>query len=863
VRSPAAAIGWEIGRRHRWGFAAIGLYLIALAAARLAFLAAGQEARVEGGVRFAFAVTVPFSSACMYLMAVFSYGFGGDFAARRSGYPARKFTQPVASAALAGWPMLYGAIAIAVLWLATRALAVWPPDVYLPVLWPALAGAVFLVWTQVLVWTPYRVRGLRAITLVLWLTVIAVIVTVAIELEAGEGTMLALLAPLVPLAFLAARAAIGRARRGGAAEVSAATVRRWAMPGTARKQPFASAARAQLWLEWRRTGRTLPALVALVLPFELALLFVFRDIPDLVVEVLVLVLLTTPFLAAFVAAAASASRRGGSDAYELTPFVAARPVSGTALVAAKLKAAARSTLATWLLVLLATALALRLSGTVPAVVDAARSIGEAFGMPRALALGPLGLLALVAATWKQLVQGLYVGLSGRAWMVRGSVFATLVALSVLVSLLSWASGDVDAALALWRALPWVLIVLVLVKTGAAAWTLLRLHDGRLVRERTLLVGAAAWVVTVGASYALIVWLLELPPSLPRLLPALVAILAVPWVRVAAAPLALMWNRHGVVRRFGAVESGTASGGRWAVATALLFLLAPAGGTLAGAIAFHAGNRPNGAITVAGRQREYLLYVPDSYVAGAPASLVISLHGGASWPAQQMHLSHWNRLADEHGFLVVYPAGRGYPKRWGTFAPDEGLVDDVDFIAALIDRLRADYAIDPARIFANGLSNGGGMAFVLSCALADRIAAVGVVAPAQTLPPSWCASARPVPLIAFQGDADPIVPYGGGPMRGPFTPVRPVFPAIGEWVSLRAQRNGCAASPVESSPATDVSRRSYRDCNDGADVLLFTIRDGGHTWPGGEPLPGWFAGRTTDTIDATRLMWGFFAEHPLR
>jgi polyhydroxybutyrate depolymerase len=64
-------------------------------------------------------------------------------------------------------------------------------------------------------------------------------------------------------------------------------------------------------------------------------------------------------------------------------------------------------------------------------------------------------------------------------------------------------------------------------------------------------------------------------------------------------------------------------------------------------------------------------------------------------------------------------------------------------------------------------------------------------------------------------------------------------------------------------AVDVVRRTYRNCADGADVVLYTVLDGGHTWPGGGPLPEWFAGRTSHSVDATSVMWAFFREHPLR
>ena len=185
--------------------------------------------------------------------------------------------------------------------------------------------------------------------------------------------------------------------------------------------------------------------------------------------------------------------------------------------------------------------------------------------------------------------------------------------------------------------------------------------------------------------------------------------------------------------------------------------------------------------------------------------------------------------------------------------------DVRFISELIDTLEAAYNIDPTRIYANGLSNGGGMAFVLSCTLSDRIAAVGMVAAAQSLPWSWCTDHRPVPMIAFHGTADRI----DSVQRRSVVGSRPeLFPSIPTWTANWARRNRCGATPVDSVVAADVTRREYRTCADDAAVVLYTIRGGGHTWPGGKPLPEWFVGPTSTSIDATSVMWAFFRDHPL-
>ncbi len=279
-----------------------------------------------------------------------------------------------------------------------------------------------------------------------------------------------------------------------------------------------------------------------------------------------------------------------------------------------------------------------------------------------------------------------------------------------------------------------------------------------------------------------------------------------------------------------------------------------------AVWFYVSNRSNGWFVSSGQQREYLLYVPRSYDRSKPTALVISLHGAGMWGAAQKETSQWNRVADEHGFIVVYPSGEGGggPRVWhegGGAGPSR----DVRFISELIDTLEARYNIDPRMIYANGLSNGGGMSFALSCTLSDRIAAVGMVAAAQLLPFSWCTDHRPVPMIAFHGTADRAVPYKGG-----FSWVAPDrFPSIPAFTANWARRNRCGTNPVDSVVATDVTRLEYTKCADDAAVVLYTINGGGHTWPGGKPLPVWFVGPTSRSIDATSRMWEFFRAHPLQ
>lgn len=271
----------------------------------------------------------------------------------------------------------------------------------------------------------------------------------------------------------------------------------------------------------------------------------------------------------------------------------------------------------------------------------------------------------------------------------------------------------------------------------------------------------------------------------------------------------------------------------------------------------------------GQQRSYVRYIPASYNPNVAASLVLNLHGFAGWASQQAEMSGWNAVADEGGFIVVYPQGTGRPLRWNTGAPfstDAEVSVDVAYIADLLDALEAELCIDPARIYVSGMSNGGGMSNTLVCQLSDRIAAMGSVAGAQNAYDQPCETTRPVPVIAFHGTDDTIVPYNGQ-INNNFT-----FPPIMDWVDGWAERNGCEDTPATitgddeavypvGGAATAVQ---YLSCDDEAEVVFYTIDGGGHTWPGSpiELLP-MMLGETNSDINASAIMWEFFRRHPMR
>ncbi len=469
MQGAARAIGWEFRRRHRLWLIALGAYVIAFFAIKLLILGPGRPIRMNPPNGLAGFIIAPVSWTFFYFVGVFSYGLSGDLAARESIFPARMFTLPVTTRALAGWPMLYGTAAAASLWIATAILVRWPGgvDVYVPWVWPALLTAAYLAWTQALMWMPYGLPGVRVVIAALWLMVVDVIVLLALNYKARELVMVAICAPQIPVAYLVAWYAVARARRGDVPDWRGLFARFGQIVDVRPRQRkrFLSPARAQAWFEWRRHGRVLPAMVAIVVPVELLLLFIpGNDTAPIVFEILFIALITPPFMAAFAAAALSTS----------TPFTATRPLTSVALIAAKMKMTIWSTLATWLLVIVLMAGALMLSGRMPVVVERARAGAEVTGPLRGVAVLLFVFAALVASTWKHLVQSLCIGLTGRDWLIKGSVF---LALAFLVALGPLADGIIrnrNVQSAIWNGLPWILVALVFLKMIAGSWVAIRL-----------------------------------------------------------------------------------------------------------------------------------------------------------------------------------------------------------------------------------------------------------------------------------------------------------------------------------------------------------------------------------------------------
>ena len=262
---------------------------------------------------------------------------------------------------------------------------------------------------------------------------------------------------------------------------------------------------------------------------------------------------------------------------------------------------------------------------------------------------------------------------------------------------------------------------------------------------------------------------------------------------------------------------------------------------------------NQCINSGGLPRTYVLHIPPGYKSATRVPLVLVLHGLNGTGQLIEAVTKMSDKADQENFVVVYPNATKNPDVWYTGLSPIGTkgVDDVGFIRALIDKFEHDLRIDRRRIYICGHSSGANMTYLLGAKLSHRLAAIGIVSgtightynnSVEEIPPPQ----EPVPVIAFHGKKDGIIPYDGG---GPYK-VLPVAESIKFWVNA----DGCVTSPQKTTGA-DLKIDDYGGCKDGSEVILYAFTEGGHEWP--KPNKG------NDDFSVNDTMWKFFVSHPRR
>jgi polyhydroxybutyrate depolymerase len=271
----------------------------------------------------------------------------------------------------------------------------------------------------------------------------------------------------------------------------------------------------------------------------------------------------------------------------------------------------------------------------------------------------------------------------------------------------------------------------------------------------------------------------------------------------------------------------------------------------------------------GVERSYLIRTPDeSGMRNGPLPLVLVLHGGGGNAENAEQMTGFTEKARKEGFIVVYPDGSGRFRNklltWNAghccgYAMERD-ADDVGFVRALIDKLIESHPVDPRRIYATGMSNGGMMAHRLGRELSDRLAAIAPVV--ATVFGDERRPAHAVSALMINGMLDKSVPHEGGPPGGRFnsawdgTPAKPALDQAAFW----AGANGCATNP-DRQDSGQLLRWQYA-CPAGKAVALYLLKDNGHAWPGGQrgnargDLP-------SSSMNATDAIWDFFKAHGKR
>ncbi len=264
-------------------------------------------------------------------------------------------------------------------------------------------------------------------------------------------------------------------------------------------------------------------------------------------------------------------------------------------------------------------------------------------------------------------------------------------------------------------------------------------------------------------------------------------------------------------------------------------------------------------------RDAFVHVPSSYDKTKPTELVVNFHGFTSNAAEQILLTRMNRSADSRNVIVVYPDGIGASWNAGDCCGDSwtNSIDDVQLTKDLLAKMESDYCVDPKRIFATGFSNGGFFSHRLGCEMSDVFGAIAPVSGVMGEDPAKCTPSRPMPVLDFHGTSDPVVPYKGG------TPVIPIDLGSAFPISFRSVQttidawraiDGCLGSGTVVYQNGDATCTEYGQCRGGAKVTHCKIDGGGHSWPGGLPVPP--LGKTSNDISASETILNFFDAHPL-
>jgi hypothetical protein len=556
------AFGWTFWRQHHVGITFLGVCLFilgALSALVPTFCSQNQAELVLGAIVVFLAV--PFMAVFM----MFTYGAeGADVLGRESCFPPALFRLPVKAAWLAAWPMAAGAATAAALWIAVAWFLLRPWMAHLalhgnngptiPLWWPALLAAAALAWTQALMWFTFGLPWLRALLFMLAFAVGALAMPTLID-RLSESALCGMLAVGALAGWGMGYLGVRRGRRGDTPDWQHLLLpaQRFLLWLFRRHGAFISAKRAQLWFEWRLGGLSLPVMTVgfvLLVLMALPLIKIYLEGAPLRERALHLVLallsaLAVPvFLAGIFGSAGGAGNNPGLKSRKagLGPFSSALPISTTDMVAAMLKSAALSTLATWAIIAILLPLGVLLTG-IWSEVEGWWRLGLDEHHPAKLVSGLMAFVALLGVwTWKRQVDRLYFSITGREWITASAALLAVAAWLALGVIAARAALNPRALVIVDAVAPWLLGPAVLCRLLAAGWALREVLRRGFVSQRMAALWLAGWLLF--ASLLLVTLLCTVPSALvPTHYVVFAVLFALPMARLTATPLALDWNRH--------------------------------------------------------------------------------------------------------------------------------------------------------------------------------------------------------------------------------------------------------------------------------------------------------------------------------
>jgi len=320
------------------------------------------------------------------------------------------------------------------------------------------------------------------------------------------------------------------------------------------------------------------------------------------------------------------------------------------------------------------------------------------------------------------------------------------------------------------------------------------------------------------------------------------------------------------------------------------------------------------VTVDDVERTFMVRLPRGYESQRHYPVVILLHGTNQDADDMERLTRFDELADKDGVIAVYPfalhgrwnvgvqpqerqsmtmapgghrryggggypgGGGGYPRGGGGYPGGGGQqphtrpsedkrpapVDDIGFFNQLLDHVASNFSVDTSRVYATGLSEGGFMSLRLGCALGDRIAAVAAVGAA--VPKTMiCLPSRPVPMMMINGTSDPVVPYGGGTEHNLSLATLSVENSAKAWAKIDrcAEKPERSKLPPRAKGGMETKIDTYTACQQNAQVVLYSVKGAGNTWPGGEQYePENTIGKTSQDPNANEVIWSFLVTRRL-